>query len=55
MRAMQLAESLTDHETVVSAIEKIYGKDLRFKTCAQDAEMMLKIRKKINEMIKERI
>ena len=55
MRAMQLLESLTSHETVVSAIEEIFGKDLRFKTCAQDAEMMLKIRKKINEMIKERI
>ena len=54
-RVMQLAESLTDHETVVSAIEEIFGRDLRFNTCAQDAEIMLKIRRRINELIKERI
>lgn len=55
MRAMQLAERLTDHETVVKAIEEIFGGELRFNTCAKDAQTILKIRQKINEIIKNNI
>lgn len=55
MRAMQLAESLTSHEAVVAAIEEVFGKELRFNTCAEDANTVLKIRAKINEIIKENI
>ena len=55
MRAMQLAESLTSHETVVAAIEEVFGKDLRFDTCAEDAKMMLKIRERINQIIQQNI
>ena len=52
---MQLAERLTSKETVVAAIEEIFGADLRFSTCAQDAEMILKIRARVNEIIKNNI
>ena len=55
MRAMQLAESLTSHETVVNAIEEVFGKEITFKTCAYDAKTMLKIRAKVNEIIKSNI
>ncbi len=55
MRAMQLAASLSSKETVVAAIEEIFGKDLRFSTCAQDAETVLKIRARVNEIIKNNI
>ena len=55
MRAMQLAETLTDHETVVKAIEEIFGQELRFNTCAYDASLMLAIRKRVNEIIKSKI
>lgn len=55
MRAMQLAGSLTSHETVVAAIEEVFGKELRFNTCAENAEMIFKIRAKVNEIIKENI
>ncbi len=55
MRAMQLAESLTSHEAVVAAIEEIFEKELRFDTCAENAEMILKIRERINHIIKENI
>lgn len=55
MRAMQLAESLTSHEAVVAAIEEVFGKDLRFDTCTEDAEMMLKIRERVNKIIKDNI
>ncbi len=55
MRAMQLAARLTSKETVVSTIEEIFGGDLRFNTCAQDAETILKIRAKVNEIIKNNV
>lgn len=55
MRAMQLAESLTDHETVVKAIEEVFGEEIRFNTCAYDSDLMLKIRARVNEIIKKNI
>ncbi len=55
MRAMQLAESLTDHETVVKAIEEVFGTEICFDTCAYDSDLMLKIRARVNEIIKKNI
>ncbi len=55
MRAMLLAESLTSHETVVQAIEEIFGSEITFKSCAYDAYILLKIRARVNEIIKENI
>ena len=54
-RAMKLAEKAYGKERVVAEIEKIFGKELRFDTCATDSATMLAIREKINEMIKEAI
>ena len=55
MRAMQLCESLYSKEEVVAEIEKIFGQTLTFYTCAKDGETVLRIREKINEMIKNRV
>ena len=55
MRAMQLCESLYSHEEVVGAIEKELGCELTFERCARSAEEMLKIREKINSLIKQAI
>jgi hypothetical protein len=52
---MQLCESLYSHEEVVKAIEEAFGRELRFNTCAYTSPLMLKIREKINQMIKDRI
>lgn len=52
-RAMRLAEEKYGKERVVAEIEKIFGKELRFDTCATDSATMLVIRERINEMIKE--
>ncbi len=55
LRAMQLCESLYSHEEVVSAIEEVYGGEIRFDTCVYNSSLMLKIREKVNSMIKERV
>ena len=55
IRAMQLCESLYSKEEVVSEIERIFGKELTFYTCARDADTILKIRERINEMIKNKV
>lgn len=55
IRAMQLCESLYSKKEVVDAIEKAFGKELHFDTCAQDIDTMEKIRATINEMIRAKI
>ena len=55
IRAMQLCESLYSKEEVVRAIEDIFGQTLTFYTCAREEATILKIRDKINKMIKDRI
>ena len=55
MRAMKLAAALTDHDTVVKAIEEIFGTEIRFDTCAYDGKKILDIRARVNEIIKENI
>jgi len=54
-RAMRLAEEKYGKERVVAEIEKIFGKELCFDTCATDSSTMLAIRERINEMIKESV
>ena len=51
----QQLESVARALAEVAEIEKIFGKELRFDTCATNAETMLKIRERINEMIKESV
>ncbi len=55
IKAMKLCEKYYGHDAVVSAIEEIFGKTLTFDTCAKSGETMLRIREKINEMIKSAI
>ena len=53
MRAMQLCESLYSHEEVVNAIENELGCELIFDRCAYSADEMLRIRERINDLIKQ--
>jgi len=53
LKAMKLAERYYSHEEIVTAIENTFGQTLTFDTCAMSADMMLKIREKINAMIKD--
>ena len=55
MRAMQLAEELYSHEEVVAAIEEVLGFNLRFDTCVYTSAEMLRVRERINKMIKEKV
>ena len=55
MRAMKLCEELYSKDEVVAAIEKVLGKELTFYTCANNANLMLAIRARINEMIKTKV
>ena len=55
MRAMKLCESLYSKEEVVAEIENILGATLTFNECAKSEDAMLKIRERINEMIKAKI
>ncbi len=51
MRAMQLCEKYYTRAEIVAEIEKILGTPLTFSVCAYDADTMLAIREKINNMI----
>ncbi len=55
IKAMKLAESYTSHETVVRAIEEIFGGEITFNTCATDADTVLRIRERVNEIIKSHL
>ncbi len=55
MRAMHLAASLTDHDTVVAAIEEVFGQTLTFETCAKTSDMILQIRERVNAIICDHI
>ena len=44
-----------DDKIIKAAIEEVFGKALRFDTCTEDAEMMLKIRERVNKIIKDNI
>ncbi len=55
VRAMQLAESLYSYEEVVAAIEEELGDEITFKRCTRSADEMLRVRERINRMIKDRV
>ena len=52
-RAFRLAEQLVGRERVIEELETIFGEEIRFDRCAKSAEPLLKIREKINQIIKE--
>ena len=54
MRAMNYAQSLYSHEEVVAAIEEIAG-TVVFDKCILDSDTMLRIRRKIDEMIFDKL
>ena len=54
-RAMQTAERFYSHREVVAAIEEEFGKALEFSTCAKSSEAMLRIRERVNQMIKKAV
>ena len=55
IRAMQLCESLYSKEEVVAAIEEELGFVATFKTCAHSADQILRMRERINAMIKAKV
>ena len=55
VKAMKLCESLYGHERVVMEIEKVLGDELTFERCAYSSHEMLLVRRRINEMIREKV
>ena len=55
MRAMKLCEKYYPKAEIVAKIEEIFGKELKFDTCAEDSSVMLGIRECINALIKKAI
>ena len=55
LRAMKLCEKYYSHSAVVAAIEEILGEELTFKRSAISADEMIKVREKINAMIKAKL
>ena len=55
IKAMKLAAKLTSHDYVVEAIESVFGQKIDFNTCAKSSDMMLAIREKVNNIIKQNI
>ncbi len=55
LRAMKLCEKYYSHEEVVEAIEAELGDELTFKRCAYSADEVIRVREKINGMIKKAI
>ena len=55
IKAMKLCEKYYGHDAVVAAIEEVFGKTLTFDTCAHSASEMLRVRERINKMIKEKV
>lgn len=54
-RAMRLAESLTSHDTVVSAMESALGDTITFRRCARTEAEILAVREAVNNIIKSNI
>lgn len=55
MRALKLCEKYYSKEEIITEIEKIYGKSIVFSECVKSADVMLKIREKIYDMIESKI
>ena len=54
MRALKLCEKYYSKDTIIKEIEKIYGGNIVFSDCVHSSDVILNIRKRINEMIKEK-
>ena len=54
MRVMQLASSLCGKETVVKAIEDIIG-EVRFDKCILESDIMLAVRRAVNQLVFDKI
>ena len=52
---MKLCEKYYSKAEIVAEIEKIFGKELKFDTCAEDSAVMLSIRECVNALIKKAI
>lgn len=52
VRAMQLAEKYYSHAEIVAEIERVLSDELTFERCAHSSCEMLRVRERINEMIK---
>ncbi len=52
MRAMKLAEAKCGKEAVVAAIEKAFGGEITFDTCALSAAQMLAVREAVNDLLR---
>ncbi len=55
IRAMELCESLYSHAEVVAAMEEELGAEITFQRCAHTEDEMLRVRERINRMIKAKI
>ena len=55
IRAMELCEKYYSHKEVVAAIEEELGAEITFKRCALSEDEMLRIRGRVNKMIKEKL
>ena len=55
IKAMKLLEKLTNKETVVKLIDEAIGTNVTFDTCAKNANQILSLRAKVNELIKANI
>ncbi|MBQ9761215.1 MAG: DUF4091 domain-containing protein [Clostridia bacterium] len=55
IKAMKLCEQYYGHDAVVAAIEEEFGQNITFETCTKSAEVTLRIRARINQMIRTAI
>lgn len=55
MRAMRLCEQYCGKDAVVAVIDEEIGTDVTFDTCAKNAAQILKIRERVNEMLRQAV
>jgi hypothetical protein len=55
LAALKLCESLYGKEMAVAVIDEVMGTNVTFDTCAKTDEVILTLRRRINEMIEEKI
>ncbi len=55
VRAMKLCASYYGKERVVAEMEAVFGREIKFSTCATSSQMMLAIRARIDELIAEAV
>ena len=55
LAALKLCESLCGREATVATVDEVMGVDVTFDTCAKSDDVILTLRRRINEMIEEKI